>query len=217
MKLVAFGDSITKGVFVEEKDNFCTIVGKKLQIKVVNSGVPGNNTNQAKLRLDSDVLAFEPDLVTFEFGMNDHFLIDPTRHQVEPEQFRENMISMVEKVKAFGAKTFILTIHPVIEGNYQEYYYSRHEVSWYQPFGGANKIIELYNRILLDVANFTNSVTIDINKAFQDSLSQGDALDDLLISLKNSSMSDGVHLTYLGHKLYAETIVSVLKSYELQK
>lgn len=82
MKVVVFGDSITKGVFVEEEQAFPKLVEAKTGLTVIGRGVPGNTTAQALMRFESDVLALDPDAVIIEFGMNDHFLVAEDQHKV---------------------------------------------------------------------------------------------------------------------------------------
>ena len=152
MKVVVFGDSITKGVFVEEEQAFPKLVEAKTGLTVIGRGVPGNTTAQALMRFESDVLALDPDAVIIEFGMNDHFLVAEDQHKVAPKEFRANLRTMVAGAKAAGIRPFLMTIHPVIEGDDAHCYYSRHKQEFYLPFGGANSLIELYNTIIRDCA-----------------------------------------------------------------
>lgn len=207
MKIVAFGDSITKGVYVDYRDTFCAIVQEKTGFEIMNRGVAGNNTCEALARLEQDVLRQAPDLVIVEFGMNDHFLTAVKTHQVAPNLFQMNLMEILNRIQALGTKTLLMTIQPVLEGDTENYYYSRHDPRLYESFGGANCLIEFYNQIIKECGKDTNSYIIDIAGAFNKAISKGKSLEDLLVSMKNSSMSDGVHPTRLGHQIYALEII----------
>lgn len=215
MKVVVFGDSITKGVFVEEEQAFPKLVEAKTGLTVIGRGVPGNTTAQALMRFESDVLALDPDAVIIEFGMNDHFLVAEDQHKVAPKEFRANLRTMVAGAKAAGIRPFLMTIHPVIEGDDTHCYYSRHKQEFYLPFGGANSLIELYNTIIRDCAEETSADLIDVASCFAEALCKGVLLEELLFNLKNSDLNDGVHPTALGHELYAQAVVDVFKAASL--
>ncbi len=211
MLLVAFGDSITAGVYVNVEEAFPSLIKKSTSLEVVAAGVPGNNTDQGKQRLPNDVISYQPDLVLIEFGMNDHYLVDFGNYNISPVKFKENLEQMILKSREKGAKPFLINIQPVIEGDERDYYYSRHPVAYYEPLGGVNGVIDYYNKIILELALNTNTPLIDINKAFREAEKTLELpLTDLISTKENSGRSDGVHPTPKGHLIYAETILTVL-------
>ncbi len=211
MLLVAFGDSITAGVYVNVEEAFPSLIKKSTSLEVVAAGVPGNNTDQGKQRLPNDVISYQPDLVLIEFGMNDHYLVDFGNYNISPVKFKENLEQMILKSREKGAKPFLINIQPVIEGDERDYYYSRHPVAYYEPLGGVNGVIDYYNKIILELALNTNTPLIDINKAFREAEKTLElTLTDLISTKENSGRSDGVHPTPKGHLIYAETILTVL-------
>jgi len=84
MKLICFGDSLTSRTEGHEQP----LLTKKLQRKlggnwgVLNAGVAGNNTFDALERLESGVLAHDPDFVTILFGANDAGFINRFRCRI---------------------------------------------------------------------------------------------------------------------------------------
>ena len=79
---VAFGDSVTQGcreygnldpqgVYHAKLRRTIRQFFPKTVIEVINSGVGGENAAEGCKRLERDVLAFSPDLVTIAFGLND--------------------------------------------------------------------------------------------------------------------------------------------------
>ena len=81
MKIVAFGDSITLGVradgSLKEGETWRAVLERRLnasgggRVEIVNAGIGGNTTAGGLKRMDADVLANRPDIVTILFGVND--------------------------------------------------------------------------------------------------------------------------------------------------
>lgn len=80
--IVFFGDSVTRGCFeggvCDEENSFVTKFKKIIsllypesEIKIVNSGIGGNNAVDGLNRFDRDVAAYKPDLVVTGFALND--------------------------------------------------------------------------------------------------------------------------------------------------
>jgi len=75
LRIVAFGDSLTSGHRLPEKDAYPAVIQKRLKaaglpFAIVNHGVSGDTTTRALRRLDS-ALAEKPQIVIIELGVND--------------------------------------------------------------------------------------------------------------------------------------------------
>jgi acyl-CoA thioesterase-1 len=75
LKIVAFGDSLTSGHKLPEKDAYPSVIQKKLKaaglpFTIVNQGVSGDTTAGALRRLDR-ALELKPQIVIVELGVND--------------------------------------------------------------------------------------------------------------------------------------------------
>jgi len=75
LKIVAFGDSLTSGHKLPQKDTYPAVVQKKLKaaglpFTIVNHGVSGDTTRRALNRLDR-ALAEKPQIFIVELGVND--------------------------------------------------------------------------------------------------------------------------------------------------
>ena len=87
VKMVFFGDSVTQGFFESHEQMHGTVdyeavyhnvlkkyinfLFPKKRINIINSGVGGETASAAVKRLDSDVLAYSPDIAVVCFGLND--------------------------------------------------------------------------------------------------------------------------------------------------
>lgn len=115
VKVVCFGDSVT-GVYYHtgSRRAYTAMLGIALRrisgtenVETINAGVSGHTTINGLARIDRDVLAHQPDLVTVMFGLN-----DMTR--VPLEDYRVNLKTIIEKCREIGAEVVLATPNNVI-------------------------------------------------------------------------------------------------------
>ena len=102
--IVFFGNSITAGQGASAGEDFPTLLGKTLNVSIVNAGVSGNTTKDALFRIDKDVISKNPSIVVVELGGNDLFLNEKS------EITKRNLDLIMIKIKATNAKIVILGI-----------------------------------------------------------------------------------------------------------
>lgn len=117
IKVVTLGDSITKGVRpgVTANDTFAAMlqvrgITEGFDLEVINVGIGGERTDQALERFDRDVVAKKPDIITIMYGANDSY-VDPgkTAPRISPEEFRQNLLKLVERSQAVGIRVVLMT------------------------------------------------------------------------------------------------------------
>ena len=115
IRIVCFGDSVT-GLYYHTggKRAYTDMLALALRktypdakLTAINAGISGNTTADALLRIDKDVLAHKPTLVTVMFGLNDMV-------RVPLDQFRANLQSIIEKCRGAGAEVLLCTPNNVI-------------------------------------------------------------------------------------------------------
>lgn len=115
VRVVCFGDSVT-GVYYHtgSRRAYTDMLGialRRLQpeadVTTINAGISGHTTVNGLARMDKDVLAHEPTLVTVMFGLN-----DMTR--VPLEQYRDNLKTIVARCRSGGAEVLLCTPNNVI-------------------------------------------------------------------------------------------------------
>lgn len=119
---LAFGDSITYGGG-SSSDGPATAYPILLETKLkgnytgtfisINSGNPGETTENGLLRFPYVINTYNSDLVLIMEGTNDEFYGDPY------DQTEDNLRAMVQYVLACGKKAIIATIPPVISNSYR--------------------------------------------------------------------------------------------------
>ena len=111
VRYVVFGDSIScGGEASREAFGYANLFADELrtlypngEVEVVNKSVGGEASTGALARLDRDVIALNPDLVSIGYGMNDHCRMgEAVRNGVPPAVFERNIRDMIA---AIGART----------------------------------------------------------------------------------------------------------------
>jgi len=115
--VVTLGDSITKGTRpgVKAEETFSSLLAARLkesgfEVEVVNLGVGGERTDGALARLDKEVLARKPMVVTVMYGTNDSYVDRGEKDsRLSAEQYRENLGKIVTALRRGGAEPLLMT------------------------------------------------------------------------------------------------------------
>jgi isoamyl acetate esterase len=230
MKIICFGDSLTRGVsflkgrlrilkknypaVLQElfKNNSGDITGTS--VEVLNKGVFNDNSDLLLSRLERDVTAENPDFAIIGIGGNDcNFLWEEVSQNPENEhiasvpldRYADNLRSMIKKVKNSGITPVLLTLPPLDPVRYYENISSRFssQISgWICRVGGIEHWHGKYNKSLNKIADELNVLKIDVRSAIKQA---GDLAD--LIS------ADGIHLTERGYRILGEEIYNHLSAF----
>jgi len=77
---------------------------------VHNAGIGGERTDQALARLDSEIIAQRPDLVTVMYGTNDSWVdAGKTASRLSERAYAENLREIVRRLRAGGARVVLMT------------------------------------------------------------------------------------------------------------
>lgn len=102
--VLCFGDSLTYGTGVERINSYPSVLSSILGCKVVNAGVPGEDTTEGLSRLPLVLAKERPDLVILCHGGNDML------RQQNMDITRENIDSMVTMIKEAGAEVILIGV-----------------------------------------------------------------------------------------------------------
>ena len=206
VRIVAFGDSITNGVGlakVSEADTFRDILQRKLTeklgqtVEVVNAGVNGDVVTLAAKRLEKDVLAHKPDIVTIMFGGNEAGFYRPNTNgfadtpRVGRKEFAATLEKIVDRLQAARIKVVLMTCPPMTERYWGAY------LKPYQDHG-INFLVKDYAQAMREVAAKKDVPLIDVYREFE---KDSDTLD---------YFPDGLHPDPRGHRMIAELLVERL-------
>lgn len=103
-KVVAFGDSVTFGYGVSPGESYPVILSELSYWNVINAGVNGDRTDQAKYRIDGVMSEHAPKLVIIELGGND-FL-----QRRSAKEVKEDLREIIKRVKDYGAIPVLVAV-----------------------------------------------------------------------------------------------------------
>lgn len=101
--VLAYGDSITYGHNVDQNQSYPAILAGKTGLKVINAGVPGEDSTHGLKRLGG-FLKKKPSLVILCHGANDIL------HQKSQKVLKENLLKMVEMAQNAGAQVLLVGV-----------------------------------------------------------------------------------------------------------
>lgn len=174
-------------------------------VLVQNAGVNGNTTRLALERLHYDVLSHRPDAVYVQFGINDANIwqTDFGLPRVTERSFESNLIEIVQKIIAAGTRLVIIaTNHPTnrkLEATISDFRYNSSNSHY-------NNLIREAFRYLSESQKDSRIELVDNEYWWQvRGISASSQLDSYLLS-------DGIHLSRLGHLEYIATTVPAVIS-----
>ena len=100
-RIVCFGDSLTYGIGASKGSDYPSRLAAITGIEVINSGVSGDTTAAALVRLTEDVLEYEPDVVLITLGGND------LKNRVGEATARANLLAIIQDIQNTGAMVIL--------------------------------------------------------------------------------------------------------------
>lgn len=196
-RIVFFGDSITQagvnpGGYITRMTETLNKRGLSSQYELVGAGIGGNKVYDLYLRMDSDVLAKNPDVVVIWIGVNDVWHKTSFGTGTDPDKFEKFYTAIIKKLQARNIKVFLTT--PATIGERTDFSN--------QQDGDLN----YYANIIRRLAKSNNCGLIDLRKTF------------LEYNLKNNPenkesgilTTDRVHLNDAGNTLVADEMLKAV-------
>jgi acyl-CoA thioesterase-1 len=117
VRIITLGDSITKGVRpgVTADETFsarlqATLREQGIAAEVTNVGIGGERTDQALLRLEKDVIARRPQIVTIMYGTNDSYVDrGASASRLSEHEYHDNLVQLVERLRRAGIQPVLMT------------------------------------------------------------------------------------------------------------
>jgi lysophospholipase L1-like esterase len=157
------------------------------RVRVVNAGVPGENSTELRARFAASLAEAHPRFVVIYTGMND---AANDRKFVPVETFRANLVAMLEASQHAHVKAVLVTIHHVDEARVLR----RHTPESYGDRSPNRRIDEL-NEVVTTLARERGLALADFNRALEQAGGANEGLS-----------TDGVHLTTTAYGLLASAV-----------
>jgi len=196
-RVVFFGDSITEagakpGGYIVKLGEALTKKGAADQFELIGAGIGGNKVYDLYLRMDSDVMMKNPDVVVIWIGVNDVWHKQMFGTGTDPDKFEKFYNAIIKKLQAKNIKVILCT--PAAIGEKTDYTNSLD--------GDLNK----YSQIIRNIAANNHCDLVDLRKIFLDY--------DLKNNPDNKESGiltrDRVHLNDEGNQLVAEKMMEAL-------
>lgn len=156
---------------------------------MINSGKGYDNATSALERIEKDVLAHRPTIVTISFGLND-------TGGRKPDEFKQSLAKMVKTFKAADIQVILITSTPFDN--------DRHgwgESETYQALGGLDQYMDrAFCQKMRELAEEEELVLCDLHAAFRGAIAKDPEM------MKRAISGDGVHLTEFGVTFAAKHI-----------
>jgi lysophospholipase L1-like esterase len=196
-RVVFFGDSITQmgikpGGYISLMNDALNKKGLTSQYELVGAGIGGNKVYDLYLRMDSDVLMKNPDIVVIWVGVNDVWHKASFGTGTDPDKFEKFYTAIIKKLQAKNIKVFLTT--PATIGE---------RTDFSNPQDGD---LNLYANIVRRLAKTNNCGLIDLRKTFLDFNLQHNPEN------KESGILtvDRVHLNDAGNALVADEMMKAV-------
>ena len=196
-RVVFFGDSITQAAvqgqgFIRQIDTTLIQRGLSVQYELIGAGISGNKVYDLYLRMDSDVVMKNPDVVFIYIGVNDVWHKATSGTGTDAPKFEKFYIAIIKKLQAKNIRVILCT--PATIGEKKEY--------TNQQDGDMNYYSDIIRRLARDY----HCQLIDLRSIFHeyDAQNNPDNKDRGILTV------DGVHLNPSGNKIVADKMLEAL-------
>ncbi|UKS28728.1 SGNH/GDSL hydrolase family protein [Paenibacillus sp. HWE-109] len=192
---VVLGDSISAGAeilnphhtFAERFREHLREQFPHAEVTLTNKAISGEASPSGLQRLQADVIAASPDLVTIGYGMNDQNVSESGGNGVPLQAYEQNVAAMIERIQA-QTDAVIILITPCLPN-----------VKWH--FASEN--VTDYADALRRLAQTYKVGLADVQQLWHQELAAGKSQASLLINHIN-------HPNEYGHALYAKALSSLV-------
>jgi len=224
-KILVIGDSLSKGVTLDEekkkytiiKDCFFNLIAENIDAQMCNASHFGSTILQGQKQLESKFDKLDPDIVVLEFGGNDcdfewdDIALNPLKDHIPKtplDVFEKCLNSMIDFICGKGKTPVLSTLPPLYADNYFRWFTNNDSekgvkiLKWLKDVWHIYSWHERYSNCVQYIAKERNLNCIDIRRAF---LKMKD--------FKQYICSDGIHPNQAGHRLIFETVLDYIREY----
>jgi len=205
--VVTFGDSTTatRG----ELNIYSQVLRDEVDgVQVINAGIGGDHTGDARARFEKDVRAHQPDVVVIQFGINDAAVDvwkDPpaTESRVSLADFEANLRYLIDTLAADGGQVILMTPNPLRWNAKMREMYGK---SPYDPNveDGFNVRLKEYAAKVRELAKEKKLALVDVYQLFEKhGAKDGRSVDELLL--------DGIHPNEVGQRIVADALLPLIR------
>ncbi|MFC1725457.1 GDSL-type esterase/lipase family protein [candidate division KSB1 bacterium] len=202
LTIVAFGNSTTadrngiEKVYARRLEELLS--ERHINATILNAGIPGNTTEDARRRFKTEVIEKEPDIVIIQFGLNDAAVdvhLGKSKPRVSKERYRENLLYFINILQSEEIKVILMTPNPVRWTENLKSVFGKPPYDINNP-KGFNLLSREYAQSVRVIAANTGTPLIDVYSHFE----YLEAAEDITVS---ELLLDGLHPNDRGHEIIA--------------
>lgn len=217
LTIVAFGDSTTAQrnypgeipvkIYTTIMQDELNLSLPGMGVTVVNAGFGGDDTDRAMLRFNRDVIAYKPDIVIVQFGINDAAIdvrAKPARSdaRVAQAKFIKNITFFITELEKIGSKVILMTPNPNCWNKQTIEWFGVTPYRIYEPDGINFNLINYANSIREIAKQYSRLYFIDIYQAFKKRMESHPS---------ENLIPDCVHPYNEGHRLIANLLIQKIR------
>lgn len=197
IRIVFFGDSITqagvnKGGYIDRIQQAVNKSSLQDKYELMGAGIGGNKVYDLYLRMESDVLSRNPDMVVIYVGINDVWHKTSHGTGTDLDKYEKFYIAIIKKLQTQKIKVVVCT--PTVIGEKKN------------DANPQDKDLNTYSDVIRKLAVAYNCTLVDLRNAFAAYETKNNVAD------KESGLltTDRVHLTDTGNQLVADEMMKAL-------
>lgn len=197
-RIVFFGDSITQAGagadgYIKKLDSILAATNQSANYELIGAGISGNKVYDLYLRMETDVLAKNPDIVVIYIGINDVWHKRTSGTGTDPDRYERFYTAIIRKLKEKNVTVVLCT--PSVIGEKTDF--------TNQLDGDLNQYAVLVQKI----AKANECASIDLRQAFLEYLKKNNKDN----KERGILTTDGVHLNRDGNIFVAQQMHNMLK------
>lgn len=132
-KVLAFGDSLTKGYGVSPSESYPSVLAELLHVSVYNEGISGELSEEGLKRLEPLLDKYKPHILVLCHGANDIL------RRKDLQKTQENLVKMVQIAKAKGVYVLLVGVptYEILSFKTASFYYDVAKAEFLQIEDGA--------------------------------------------------------------------------------
>ena len=187
--IVCLGDSLTEGYGASQQESYPAFLQKKIAVTVINAGVSGDTASGGLARVNSDVLAKDPQMVIVLLGGNDFLRVRPR----PAAETKADLQAIINRIKGENRKVYLASF-----------------------IGDAEWEKSYLNTIPILAVTSHAALLAEYRKIFSELASENKDIGyipNIWMGIGSTDMSDPIHPNAEGYNKMAENIYTAIEPY----
>ena len=198
--IVCFGDSLTEGYGaskpgqIDKSKSYPAFLQEKIRVDVINVGISGDRASGGLARMDSDVLAKDPQMVILLLGGND-FLGRRSANEA-----KDDLQAIIDKAKNQNIKIYLASF--IGDSTWEESYLQYSQLLPGASISELRSLLADYKRVYAELSSENKDI---------------EYIGNIWRGIGILQMSDPIHPNAEGYRIMADNIFAEIRPYLKEK